>query len=252
MYKTIIIDDEKNIQNLLKNIISEYCDQLEIIGTAENVKQATELIIKTNPDIVFLDIDMPDGTGFDLLQNLDKRNFSLIFCTAFNEFAIKAFKYNAIDYILKPFDIQDVVSAAKKAVENSSLKQKDSTIKNLLSFYKNEDRKEEKIILKTSANIYIVKINEIYHCQADGSYTTFYTIDNKKITVSKNLKEYETIFNEHNFIRIHQSHLINLNFVDRIHKTGFTSVVMKNGKEIPISIRKKDALLNALEKLHKK
>lgn len=252
MYKTAIIDDEINIQNSLKNIITEYCDKVEIIGTAENVAQGIELILNKNPEIVFLDIDMPDGTGFDLLQNLNKWDFSLIFCTAFNEYAIKAFKYNAIDYILKPFDIQDVVSAAQKAVENTTLKQKDSTIKNLLSFYQNEDKKEEKIILKTSSDIYIVKINEIYHCQADGSYTIFNTIDNKKITVSNSLKEYESILKEHNFIRVHQSHLVNLNFIDRIHKTGFTSVVMKNGKEIPISTRKKEALLNALEKLHKK
>lgn len=250
MYKTIIIDDEPKAQNILKKILSEYCTDIEVLDTAFNVATGIDLINKTKPEIVFLDIDMPDGLGFEVIKNVDYKDFSLVFCTAHNDFAIKAFKYNAIDYILKPIDIEDVISATKKAIDNLKLKQKDVALKNLLSFYQNEDKKAEKIILKTASDIYIVDIQDIFHCESEGSYTTFYTLSNRKITVSKNLKEYETLLKPHNFFRTHQSHLVNLNFIERLHKSSGSYLVMKNGIEIPISTRKREALIKAMENIN--
>ncbi|MBN2891060.1 MAG: response regulator transcription factor [Bacteroidales bacterium] len=252
MYRAVIIDDEKNAQSALKKILEEFCDDIIVVDLANNVRSGVELINKVQPQMVFLDIEMPDGTGFDLLEKIKFRDFSLIFCTGHNDFAIKAFKYNAIDYVLKPPDIEDIIAAVDKAKENLNLQQKDVAVKHLLSFYQNADKKNEKIILKTASDIYVVQIQDIYHCESDGSYTVFYTNDNKKITVSKNLKEYESILNSHNFIRIHQSHLINLEYVERLHKADGGYIVMKNGSEIPVSTRKKEALISALDGLNKK
>jgi len=250
MFRTIIIDDEIKAQNSLKKIIDEYCTDIEIIDTANNVSEGIKSIKTNKPQIVFLDIEMPDGTGFDVLKNIDLTNISVVFCTAHNDFAIKAFRYNAIDYILKPLDIDNVISATKKAIASLKLNEKDIAIKHLLSFYQNEDKKNEKIILKTASDIYVVEIKDIIHCESEGSYTTFYTENNKKITISKNLKEYETILKPHNFIRTHQSHLVNLNYIERLHKASGGYLVMKNGSQIPISTRKKESIIKAMENMH--
>ncbi len=250
MYKVALIDDEKKIQNSLKHIIEEFSEDIVVSGIAYDVKTGIELINKVQPDIVFLDIEMPDGTGFDLLEQLHNINFSLIFCTGHDGFAIKAFKYNAIDYVLKPFEIESVVLAVEKAKENFKLKQKNITIDNLLSYYKNAGKKEGKIILKTISDIFIVEINDIYNCESDKGYTTFKFEDDKKIIVSKSLKEYEEILKNHNFIKTHQSHLVNMDYVERFRKKDGGYVVLKNGREIPISTRKKESFLIALEKMH--
>ncbi len=251
MYKTLIVEDEKKAQNALTRILNNYCENINVIGYADNVKSAVEQIDNMQPDIVYMDIELSDGTGFEVLSQISNMNFSLIFCTGHNEFAIQAFKYNAIDYILKPPDIEEVISSTNKAIDNLNLKQKDTAFKHLLSFYQNADKVNEKIILKTSSDIYIILIQDIYHCESDGSYTTFNTIDDRKITVSKSLKEYESILNTHNFIRPHQSHLVNLNYVQRIHKADGGYLVLKNGKEIPISTRKKESIIKALDNMMK-
>lgn len=249
MYKIVIIDDEKNIQNSLKHIIDDYAHDVKVFGIAYSVISGIELIRKIKPDIVFLDIEMPDGTGFDLLEQLTSINFSLVFCTGHNGFAIKAFKYNAIDYVLKPFDIEDVVRAVEKAKENLNLKQKDITINQLLDFNKNSIQKKDKIILKTATDVFIVKISDIYNCESDKGYTTFKFENDKKITVSKSLKEYEDVLKSHNFIKTHQSHLVNMDYVERYRKKNGGYIVLKNGREIPISIRKKEIVLQAMENL---
>ncbi len=249
MYKIVIIDDEKNIQNSLKHIIEDYAEDVQIAGIAYNVKSGIETINEIKPDIVFLDIEMPDGTGFDLLTQLKNTNFSLIFCTAHDGFAIKAFKYNAIDYVLKPFDIQDVVSAVEKAKKNLNLKHKNTTIDYLLSDFKNPNNKNENLIIKTATDIYVVKISEIYNCESEKGYTTFKFKGDRKITVSKNLKEYEGILKNHNFIKTHQSHLVNISYIDRFHKKDGTYIVLKNGREIPISARKKEAVISVIENM---
>lgn len=246
MYKVVLIDDEKMIQKSLKGILDNFVEDVAVVATPMNVAQGVEAIKEHQPDIVFLDIEMPDGTGFDLLKQLPKIDFSLVFCTASNLHAIKAFKYNAIDYILKPFDIKDVVSSVKKAKDSLKMKQQQVSVDQLLSFMQNSKKPKEKLVLKTLSDMFVVPINDIYNCQSDGNYTIFMFKDERKIMVSNNLKSYEPILLQHNFIRVHRSHIININHIDRIQKKEGGTIVLTNGKEIPVSGRRKDAILEAI------
>jgi len=246
MYKVLIIDDEKKIQVVLKGIIETFIENVEVVSMAKNVADGVEQILLYKPDIVVLDIEMPDGTGFDLLQQLPGIDFSLIFCTAFNEYAIKAFKYNAIDYILKPFDPEDVITAITKAKENRIIKEQSKQVDKLLSFMHDNKKKNDKIVLKTATDIYVVQINNIYNCQSDGGYTIFMFNDDRKILISTNLKSYEDILYEHGFIKTHKSHLVNTNHIDRVRKKDGGFIVLNNGREIPISSRKRDAIFDAI------
>jgi len=248
MYKVVLIDDEKMIQKSLKGILDNFVEDVSVVATPMNVAQGLEAIKNYNPDIVFLDIEMPDGTGFDFLKQLPKIDFSLVFCTASNQHAIKAFKYNAIDYILKPFDIEDVVTAVQKAKDSLKIKQQQVNVNQLLSFMQDSQKKNDKIVLKTMADMFVVPIDDIYNCQADGGYTVFMFKDDRKIMVSNNLKSYESILLQHNFIRTHRSHLININYIERIQKKDGGMIVLDNGKEIPISSRRKDAVFEAIGK----
>lgn len=249
MYKVVLIDDEKMIQKSLKGILDNFVDEVTVVATPNNVAQGIEAIEKHKPDIVFLDIEMPDGTGFDLLKKLPKIDFSLVFCTASNLHAIQAFKYNAIDYILKPFDVEDVVSSVRKAKESLKMKQQQVSVEQLLSFMQDSKKTKDKLVLKTMSDMFIVPIDEIYNCKSDGGYTVFMLKDERTIMVSNNLKTYESILLEHNFIRTHRSHLVNINYIDRIQKKDGGIIVLTNGVEIPISSRRKDAVFEAIAKI---
>ncbi len=247
MYKIVIIDDQEKAKNILINIISEFCTNITIAGIADGVESGIEIINKINPDIVILDVEMNDGTGFDLLSKLTNRNFALVFSTGHNDFAIKAFKYNAIDYVLKPVDPDELILAIEKAKQEVDAKFKNNAIDNLLQTFKAVNN-NDKLVLKTSTEINIVKISEIIHCEASGSYTKFIT-ENGNILVSKNLKEYEEILKDHNFFRSHQSHIVNLNYMLKYVKSDGGRLIMKNGSEIPVAVRKKEALLSIIEKM---
>ncbi|MEA2042682.1 MAG: LytTR family DNA-binding domain-containing protein [Bacteroidota bacterium] len=249
MRTAVIIDDESKIQNSLNQIINDFTEGIELIGKAGNVRDGLHLIKNTTPDIVFLDIEMPDGSGFDLLKLLPQLNFSLIFCTAHNEYAVEAFKYSAVDYILKPFEIVDVVKAVERAQNTINLRNKNDSIKQLLNEV--SDSKKEKIVLKTSTDVHIVQIDEIYNCESESGYTTFMFKGDKKILVSKNLKEFDYLLNNHDFIKTHQSHMVNMNVIERYHKRDGGYLILSNGREIPISVRKKEAVLSALESKYK-
>ncbi|RLD51883.1 MAG: DNA-binding response regulator [Bacteroidetes bacterium] len=247
MFKAAVIDDEANARKNLITIINNYCDDINIVGQAENVKSGQKLILNKKPDIVFLDIEMPDGTGFDLLEKIPKRNFSLIFTTGHNDFALKAFQFNAVDYILKPVDIEDVINAVNKAKQIQKPELSEKIIKQLLISVKEKTNK--KIILKTAETVFIVKVEEIIRCESDRGYTTFFIKDGKKIVISKNLKEYELLLKDFNFFRTHNSHLVNLNYVKQFQKTDGGQLIMKDNSKIPVSVRKKEAVLYKLENL---
>ena len=246
MYKVVLIDDEKMTQKSLKGILDNFVEDVSVVATPMNVAQGVEAIKVHEPDMVFLDIEMPDGTGFDLLKQLPEIDFSLIFCTASNLHAIKAFKYNAIDYILKPFDIDEVVTAVQKAKENLKIRQQHVNVAHLLRFMQESNKPKEKLVLKTSSEMFVVKIDDIYNCQSDGGYTVFMFADERKIMVSNNLKSYESVLLQHNFIRVHRSHIININHIDRIQRKDGGTIILTNGKEIPISSRRKDAVFEAI------
>jgi two-component system LytT family response regulator len=249
MLRAVVIDDIENIRREYVAIIKSHCPNISIVGEADSVSSGINLIKHLSPDLVFLDVEMTDGTGFDLLQKLKPINFKVIFITGHEDFAIKAFRYSAIDYLLKPLDAGDLIEAVKKAEESLSKEVFDMKLNNLFT---NLERPKnlQKLILKTADRIYSVNIQDIVVCESDKNYTTFDFVNAPKLVVSTNLKEYETLLVPHNFFRPHKSHLINMAYFDHFIRTdGGNKIVMKNKQTIPLSVRKKDDFLILLDHL---
>lgn len=247
--KVLIVDDEKFAREAIEQMVQIYCPSSELLPSASGVEEAYKTINQLNPDLVLLDIQMKDGTGFDLLDKFTSFDFKVIFITAFNEFAVKAFKYSALDYILKPVDPEDIVNAFNRATEviaNDNLKLK---LEAYFSNTKNLPKSEKKIVLKTSESIHLVKITQIVRCESDSNYTRFYLEGDKNLIVAKTLKEYDELLSPYGFFRVHQSHLINFDFVDRYDKTEGGILIMTNNHRVPVSFRKKEHLIQFLNKL---
>ncbi|MCF6132597.1 LytR/AlgR family response regulator transcription factor [Flavobacterium wongokense] len=249
MLRAVVIDDIDSIRTKNIDIIKSNCPNIAIIGQADSVESGITLIRQIVPDIVFLDVEMPDGTGFDLLQKLKPINFKVIFITGYEDFAIRAFRFSAIDYLLKPLDADDLVEAVNKAEEALS---KDVMELKLNTLFSNLERPKnlQKLVLKTAEKIYSVNIQDIVNCESDKNYTTFYFINAPKLVVSTTLKEYETLLKPFQFFRAHQSHLINMLYFDHFIKTdGGNTIVMKNKNKIPLAIRKKEEFLALIDTL---
>lgn len=245
--KAVIIDDEKRTRELIAKIIESFDLGIETFPIGENVTSGLKAIEDIHPDIVFLDIQMPDGTGFDLLKMIPQKNFEVIFITAHEEFAIKAIKFSALDYLLKPIDPEELRKSVEKALESIDNKREESQFEALqLNIQPSQKRR---LVLKTQESVHVIDLDKIIRCEADRNYTSFYLIDHKKILVSKTLKDYETLLTGHNFLRIQQSHLINLDYVDRYDKANGGSVIMKDGSEVPLSPAKRDIFFKILENL---
>jgi two-component system, LytTR family, response regulator len=243
MIRAVIIDDEKESRNTVNNILTQYCDYVSVIGQAEGVASGKDLIAAKQPELVFLDIQMADGTGFDLLEQLPKVDFRVIFVTAYDQYALKAIKYSALDYILKPIDPQQLIDAVNKfRVLESNFHVMAEQIKTLFGFKSGF----EKIALPTSEGLRFVKVDNIIRCESDNNYTNFFLKTGEKILVTKTLKEFEETLSDTHFVRIHQSHLINLNFVERYIKGEGGSVVMSDGSEVEVSRRRKEAFLEKM------
>jgi two-component system LytT family response regulator len=249
MLRAVVIDDIETIRKRHITIIKASCPNISIVGQADSVDSGIKLITQSSPDIVFLDVEMPDGTGFDLLQKLKPLQFKVIFITGYEDFAIRAFRFSAIDYLLKPLDANHLVEAVKKAEDSMGKEVFDIKLNNLFS---NLERPKnlQKLILKTSDKIYSVNIQDVVNCESDKNYTTFNFINAPKLIVSTNLKEYEAMLAPYNFFRTHQSHLINMAYFDHFIKTdGGNTIVMKNKTTIPLSVRKKEEFLVLLENI---
>ncbi len=247
MLRAIVIDDIETIRKKNSALIKSSCPNVTIIGQAESVESGVKIIKQLSPDLVFLDVEMPDGTGFDLLQKLKPFNFKVIFITGYEDFAIKAFRFSAIDYLLKPLDTNELIEAVKKAEDSMSKEVFDMKLNNLFT---NLERPKnlQKLILKTADKIYSVNIQDIVNCESDKNYTTFNFINTPKLVVSTNLKEYESLLTPFNFFRTHQSHLINMTYFDHFIKSdGGNTIVMKNKATIPLSVRKKEEFLVLLD-----
>jgi two-component system LytT family response regulator len=246
--RTVIIDDEEHARQTIARMIRDEADDVEIVGEAGDIQTGLELLRVEKPDVLLLDIDLPDGSGFDLLEQLPRYDFKLIFITAFEEYAIKAFRFSALDYLLKPFDPDDVRTAFKKARE---IIEKEETQLKLDAFLYNIEhmsKETRKIVLRTSESIHLVNVQDIMHCRSDGNYTHIFLSDRKKLLVSKTLKEFDTMLTPYGFFRIHQSHLINLNFMDHFSREQ-DQVVLKDATALPVSSRRKDHLLKILRSL---
>lgn len=242
----VIIDDEEKSVQTLRQMLNLFCSDVQIIGEANGVKEGLELLSEVKPDVLFLDIQMPDGSGFDLLKQLDERAFNLIFTTAFDQYALKAIKFSALDYLLKPIDADELKEAVKKVQEKTTPSAE--AVDNLLGNI-SQKAEDQKIVLSTAEGMHIIQVKNIIRCQADDYYTNFYLNDGRRIMISKTLKENEELLDEHHFIRPHRSHLVNMAYVKRYVKSDGGYIVLSDGTQIPVSRRKKDIVLNYLQRM---
>ncbi len=244
---SILVDDIPEAIEMLSNDIENNHPEIEIIGKASSVVEAAKLLQKTQPDILFLDIMLGDGTAFDLLEIVHNLQSKIIFVTASDEHAIKAFKFAAIDYILKPYANEDLANSIKKAKEYIQPNKEQLSI--LQESIKYSNITPQKISLHTSEKIIVVQLSEIIRCKSDNNYTTFYLDTNQKILVSKTLKYYADMLKEFQFLRVHQSHLINIKYIKEFIKSDGGYLILKDKSNIPVSVRKKNEVIETLNKL---
>ncbi|MEN9347480.1 MAG: LytR/AlgR family response regulator transcription factor [Flavobacteriales bacterium] len=247
----IIIDDEEFARENLKMIIDDFCEEVNVVGMAASAKDARKLVDEVNPDLVFLDIMMPGEDGFSFLQSLEGRSFQVIFTTAFREYALKAIKESAIDYLEKPIDIDELKKAVQKAAK--VLEEKKSTIFS-------EDRitkilqeialtnSVEKTVIPTRDGLAVVKNTDIIHLEADENYTTLYCVGGKKYVSSKSIKAFEDKLDPNMFFRVHKSHIINIaHHLKEFNRTDGNIAVLSDGKQVPVARRKLQEFLDKLE-----
>lgn len=244
MLKCIIVDDEQKSRNNLRDLLLEYC-QIEIAGEASSAFEALRLIKKEEPDLLFLDIEMPGGSGFDLLKSLQYQNFEVIFVTAFDKYGIQAVKFCAIDYILKPIDIFELSKAVEKAQAQVSWKKENRRLTELVA---NLDRSEDekRIALPLADKIEFIAINQIIRLEADSNYTRIFLENQKDYLVCKTLKDYQEILEPHNFLRTHQSHLINCRKISAYVKIDGGYISMSDGSSVPISRQKREEVMKRI------
>lgn len=249
MLRAVVIDDIDTIRTKNCDLIKATCPNIALVGQANSVVSGVQLIQQVVPDLVFLDVEMPDGTGFDLLQRLAPFAFKVIFVTGYEDFAIRAFRFSAVDYLLKPLDPKELSEAVSKAEEAHQKEVWELKFNTLLT---NLERPIhlQKLVLRTAERIYSVNIQDIVRCESDKNYTTFFLINGSKLLVSKTLKDYETLLQPLHFFRCHQSHLINMLYFDHFVKSdGGNTIVMKNKSVVPLSTRKKEEFLLLLDSL---
>lgn len=246
MIKTIIVDDEMKSQATLQKLLERYCPGVEIIGFAHNVASAIKIIDDLKPDLVYLDISMPDGDGFEVLEKVTNRSFEVVFTTAFNDYAIKAFQFSALHYLLKPINYIELQNSVKRFNKNKTDVGLNEKIQILCDSLNNH---HQKIILPTANGLRIIELSQIVRCEADGSYTNFYLTDGSMLMVSKVLSNFDEILPPELFCRVHSKHLVNLNFVSQYIKGRGGRIVLTNGKEVEVSESKKKDFLNRLKQL---
>jgi two-component system LytT family response regulator len=241
-----IIDDEAQIRNNLKHQLKIIDQPIKILGEADCITQGLALLNEQEPDVVFLDVEMPDGKGFDILRQMPDLQAKVIFVTAHNHYAVEAFRFSALDYLLKPIDTDELQMAVNKAVQAIEKESYQLKINAFLNNMEDVSTKYKKIVLKNSDSIFAINISEIIRLEASNNYTTFYTENQAPIIVSKTLKDYEELLADYGFYRIHQSHLINLNFFSRYDKKDGGMVILKDKTSLPIAAKKKDQLFEYL------
>ena len=248
--RVLIIDNEEQIRIGLENQLKLFCPQVSEIKQATGVKSGLVAIKDYNPDLVFLDVEMDDGTGIELVSQLESKLFQLVFITAHNKYAMQAFKLSAIDFLLKPIDTDDLIQAVVRADLNNKKKTLElqfQVLKDSLDSIVTTN--EKKIVLKDSESIYFVKVSDIVHCKAEGPYTEFYLIPQQKITISKSLKEYEELLEPYGFIRTHHSHLINIKRIIRFDKADGGTLILENKQIVPVSQRKREQIMELLNNM---
>jgi two-component system LytT family response regulator len=245
MPTAVIVEDELGARETLRGLLSQHCPQIKVVGEAHDVKSGVDCINRYHPDIVFLDIEMPDGDGFDLITKLPSIDFNVIFTTAHSDYAIKAFKYSATHYLLKPIITEELLEAVDKASKKLHAKEIAEQMDKLLSSLP-DINKSNKLVLNTISSITVVRFAEIIMCRADRNYTTFYLEDGNEITTSRSLKEYENLLNEKTFFRSSRQYLVNVNHVKSFQRSDSKMIKLTRGLEAPVSNRKREQLLQIL------
>lgn len=244
--RAIIVEDEKSNRDNLSKILGEYCNSVEIVAMCSSAVEGRKAISELQPDLVFLDIEMPGGSGFSMLESLEQINFEVIFVTAFDHYGIKAIKFCALDYLLKPIDLLELTQAVDKVEKRLTEKSDNLRMKTMLNNHKNK-LSSPKIAIPLSDKIEFVEISSILRCEGDGNYTIFFLRGGVKIIASKTLKEFDELLSDYNFLRVHQSHLINLNEVKSYIKTDGGYIRMNDGSSVSISRQRREMVLDILK-----
>ncbi|MDZ7848647.1 MAG: LytTR family DNA-binding domain-containing protein [Owenweeksia sp.] len=252
MITVAIIDDEQNSREALRGKIELFCPEVEIVAEADSVTEGINAIKAEKPDAVFLDIQLAGESGFDILEQIRDNNDinpEIIFVTAHNEFAVKAIKFSALDYLLKPIDPEELVKAIRKVEDEKGLPKKASNINVLVENIRQASDSPKKIVVPTSDGMHVLKLTDIIRLESSSNYTTFHLNNEKSLLASKTLKEFDTMLAGYNFQRIHKSHLVNMNYLKRYVQTDGGYLVLEDGAKIPVANRKKEQLLNTLKNL---
>ena len=248
MIKALIVDDEQHCIDRIKTLLTNHhADTIELLLPAKSVKEAIKSIKENQPGLIFLDVQIHDRTGFDLLRECGPINFKIIFTTAFDRFAIQAIKFSAIGYLLKPIDEEDLAEALSKlkeiSIENTNL------MADVISNNFTQPLRKKKLTIPTGNELLFLNIEEIIRCHSDVNYTTIYKNDKQKIVVAKTLKEFEELLSDQDFFRIHNSDLINLSFIKSYNKGKGGSVILQDGTELDVSTRRKEEFLKKMSEL---
>lgn len=247
MINAVIIDDERNNIDNLEGLLNKYCPEVDVVGAAMNADDGATLIKRLQPALLFLDIQMPGKSGFDLLKELRDHYFEIILITAYDQYAIKAIKFSAIDYLLKPLDIEELKYAVQKADKRIKEKMQNHELANLLQLIKSrEERSDHKLALPTLKETRFVHPKDIIRCESSNAYTSFYIATGEKIVVSKPIYEYDELLSDFGFIRCHQSHLVNKKYIRSWRKGDGGYLELQNGDEIPVSKSKKEMVAKLL------
>jgi two-component system, LytTR family, response regulator len=246
MIKTIIIDDEYVSRNVLKKLLTIHCPDVKVIGEFTNAKDGKTAIDDLQPQLVFLDISMPGKSGIDMLKEFTDIDFKIIFVTAFHEYTIQAIRFSAIDYLLKPVDVKELKEAIERVKEKADEKQQ-QPLQSFISNIQASPQQEMQLCIPDLKGFRVIKLNEIIYCEASNNYTTIYLTKNEKLLASRPLLDYEAMLKSFSFMRIHKSHLINMQHLKEYIKGEGGFVVMANGKQLEVSRRKKEAFISYMK-----
>ena len=248
MKNAVIIEDEERSRIVLQNLLETYCPDIHVVAFSDSVREGVKLIREHDPEILFLDVQLIDGTGFDILEKSPDFQGAVVFTTAFDQYALKAFKFSAIDYLLKPIDIEELKSAVAKATSISDRELHGQKITHLLSNLKRKPDDQPVLLVSTMEAIEFIRIQDIVRCEAQGAYCMIHNKEKRSLLASKVIKEFEFLLREYSFFRIHQSHLVNLAEVDKYVK-AHSSVMMRDGTELQVARSRKEEFLRAMHSM---
>lgn len=252
MLKAVIIDDEANSREALAGKLDLFCPELELAGQGASVEEGVSLLVDASVDLLFLDIDLAGESGFDLLNALSeerKNSLAIIFITAHDEFAIQAIKFSALDYLLKPVDPEELVKAVRRLESEKGIPQKAASLNVLVENIRQASDSPKKIVVPTSDGIHVIRLSDIIRLESSSNYTTFFLHNEKNLLASKTLKEFDNMLEGYSFLRIHKSHLVNINFLKKYVQTDGGYLVLEDGSRIPVANRKKEQLMTLLKNL---